>query len=259
MVLQPAGPRLRGPDSRSIRPESPRFDGVRIVGLSGMLALNAMLFMVLLVHASRDGSDDALPERRQELAWITPPPPKPIPQPERVEMVQPRNVPAPTAPPREAQAVPVEAPVLVDAGALYAPMPTVDTTAADVVAPTIDASPRAGVALQYARALAPDYPRAARLAGAEGVVVLEVHVGRDGRPLHVRVHRSSGNPELDRAALRQIQRQWTFQPAMRNGTAVEAIGLVPVAFNLARGRGEGRPRHPSDGMAGPAVRPTGRD
>lgn len=233
MVLQPVGPRTRGPDSRSTHPEPPRPDAVRIVGLSGTLALNAMLFMVLLVPASRDDFDDALPERRQEFAW-TIPPPKPIPPLERVEVVQPRSVPAPTVPSRETKVAPVEVPVLVDAGAFYAPTPTVDTTAVDVAVPTIDDRRLASIALEYAHAPAPSYPRAALLAGAEGVVVLEVHVGRDGRPLDVRVHRSSGNRELDRAALRQIQRQWTFQPAMRDGVAVEAIGLVPVAFNLAR-------------------------
>ena len=39
MVLQPIGPRMRGPVQEPSRP-----DAVRIVGLSGTLALNAMLF-----------------------------------------------------------------------------------------------------------------------------------------------------------------------------------------------------------------------
>ncbi|MCD9005384.1 energy transducer TonB [Luteimonas sp. XNQY3] len=58
---------------------------------------------------------------------------------------------------------------------------------------------------------------------------------RDGRPMDVRLHRSSGHRELDRAAMRHVQRHWTFQPAMRDGVAVEAIGLVPIAFDLSRG------------------------
>lgn len=237
MVLQPAGPRMRGSDSRSTHPEPPRPDAIRIVGLSGTLALNAMLFMVLLVPASRDALVDALPERKQEFTWITPPPAQPPRPPERVEVVQPRNMPVPTVPQREAQKIaPVEAPVLVDAGWLYVPVaPATDAPLVAVAAPALDSTPLAGIALQYAHAPAPGYPRTALLAEAEGVVVLEVHVGRDGRPLDVRVHRSSGHRELDRAALRQIQRQWTFQPAMRDGVAVEAIGLVPVEFNLSRG------------------------
>lgn len=236
MVLQPAGSRMRGTLPLLTRPEPPRPDAIRIVGLSGTLALNAMLFMVLLVPAGRDARDHVLPERKQTFNWITPPAPKPVPPPERVEIVQPRHVPAPTLPqPELPPLAPVEKPLLVDAGSLFAPTSPVDAPVVDAAAPAIDTAPVAGIALQYAHAPAPDYPRSALLAGTEGVVVLEVHVGRDGRPLDVRVHRSSGNRELDRAALRQIQRQWTFQPALRDGIAVEAIGLVPVAFNLSRG------------------------
>lgn len=235
MVLQPSGPRICGSGSRSTHPEPQRPDAVRIVGLSGTLALNAMLLLVLLVPASRDALDLALPERTQEFTWITAHPVQPPRPPEPAEVVQPRSVPAPMAQQRAPQQVaPAEAPVLVEAGIPY------EATAADApavvdAAPAIDTALPAGLALQYAHAPAPEYPRAALLAGAEGVVVLEVHVGRDGRPVDVRVHRSSGNRELDRAALRQIQRRWTFLPAMRDGVAVEATGLVPVAFNLARG------------------------
>lgn len=230
MVLQPAGPRMRGSE-----PEPPRPDAVRIVGLSGTLALNAMLFMVLLVPASRDALDFSLPERKQEFEWITPPAPKPELPPERVEVVQPRSVPSPVVPQRTAPRVaPVEAAVVVDAGTLPA-LPTLEGPPVDAAPAVVDSTPMSGIALQYANAPAPDYPRAALIAGAEGVVLLEIHVGRDGRPIDVRLHRSSGNRELDRAAMRHVQRHWTFQPAMRDGMPVEAIGLVPIAFNLSRG------------------------
>lgn len=235
MVLQPAGPRMRGPRFPSTCAGPSRPDAVRIVGLSGTLALNAMLFMVLLVPASRDALDYALPERRQEFDWITPPAPKPELPPERVEIVQPRNVPSPVVPQRTApQVAPVEAAVVVDAGTLPA-LPMVEGPPVAAGPPVVDSAPMSGMALQYANAPAPDYPRAALIAGAEGVVLLEIHVGRDGRPVDVRLHRSSGNRELDRAAMRHVQRHWTFQPAMRDGVPVEATGLVPIAFNLSRG------------------------
>ena len=54
----------------------------------------------------------------------------------------------------------------------------------------------------------------------------------DGKPLQVSIHRSSGNRELDRAAQQHILRRWTFRPAMRDGRAVQAIGLVPIDFKL---------------------------
>lgn len=230
MVLQPIGPRMRGPVQEPSRP-----DAVRIVGLSGTLALNAMLFMVLLVPASRDALDDALPERKQEFNWITPLAPKPELPPERVEVVQPRNTPSPVVPQQTMPRIaPVEAAVVVDAGTLPA-LPTIEGPPVDVAPAVSHTTPMSGIALQYAHAPAPDYPRAALMAGAEGVVLLEIHVGRDGRPMDVRLHRSSGNRELDRAAMRHVQRHWTFQPAMRDGVPVEAIGLVPIAFNLSQG------------------------
>jgi len=235
MVLQPAGPHMRGPIASTTRPEPPRPDAVRIVGLSGTLALNAMLFMVLLVPATQTVVDRALPDRKQEFQWITPPTPQPERPPERVEIVQPRTVPVPAVPrPAVPPAAPFEAAVLIDAGTLPA-LPAVEGPPVDVAIPVIDNTPMSGVALQYASAPAPDYPRAALTAGAEGVVLLEVHVGTDGRPMDVRIHRSSGNRDLDRAALRHVQRTWTFQPAMRDGVAVDAIGLVPIAFNLSKG------------------------
>ncbi|MGN6512928.1 MAG: energy transducer TonB, partial [Lysobacteraceae bacterium] len=94
------------------------------------------------------------------------------------------------------------------------------------------AGPLAGVQLEYAQAPAPAYPRDALRDGIEGSVLLKVLVDVDGRPLDVQVARSSGNRSLDRAAREQVLRQWRFRPAMRDGRAVQAIGLVPVEFRL---------------------------
>ncbi len=44
-----------------------------------------------------------------------------------------------------------------------------------------------------------------------------------------------GYRELDEAARRHVLRRWRFQPAMRDGRAVQAIGLVPIEFSLDRG------------------------
>jgi protein TonB len=66
----------------------------------------------------------------------------------------------------------------------------------------------------------------------EGTVLLEVLVDVDGRPLRVDVRRSSGHRQLDDAAREQVLARWRFRPAMRDGRAIQAIGLVPVNFML---------------------------
>jgi protein TonB len=92
--------------------------------------------------------------------------------------------------------------------------------------------PRVGVQLEYAQAPAPTYPRDALRDGVEGTVLLKVLVDTDGRPLDVQIERSSGNRSLDRAAREQVLQRWRFRPAMEDGRAVQAIGLVPVDFRL---------------------------
>jgi protein TonB len=113
------------------------------------------------------------------------------------------------------------APVLVENGSEVAPPVTAPVEA-----------PVAGVRLEYLHAPAPDYPRAAIRARAEGTVLLEVLVGIDGRPLEVTIRDSSGNRRLDAAARDQVLQAWRFRPAMSNGHAVQAIGLLPVNFRL---------------------------
>ncbi|WP_394000797.1 energy transducer TonB [Luteimonas sp. WGS1318] len=230
MVLQQVAPRVHAHS-----PDASRPDPVRIIGITGTLAFNAMLLTVLLLPATRPPVVDTRPDAVLALRWLTPPPPTPPRPPERVEITTPKPVPvqAPT-PVAPRIAVPVDVPVIVGHHDLAAPGEShvVNTVGVEAVA---EPAPLAGVTLAYAHAPAPAYPRPALLAGAEGVVVLEVHVGRDGQPLDVRLHRSSGHRDLDRAALRHVQRTWQFQPAMRDGVPVEAIGLVPIAFNLSGG------------------------
>ena len=62
------------------------------------------------------------------------------------------------------------------------------------------------------------YPAQAERRGLEGVAVLAVEVGIDGRVKTTRILRSSGHRELDRAAQRNLSR-WRFDPA-----AVTAAG-----------------------------------
>ncbi|QYF40863.1 hypothetical protein HZS92_02971 [Xanthomonas citri pv. citri] len=113
----------------------------------------------------------------------------------------------------------------------------VAATVSDVVAdsaPTTTApsGPIEAGRLQYLSSPAPSYPAAALRAGQQGTVLLRVLVGTDGRPAEVSVQTSSGHRMLDLAARSQVLRNWRFQPAMQNGQAVQAYGLVPVSFSL---------------------------
>lgn len=77
----------------------------------------------------------------------------------------------------------------------------------------------------------PEYPRAAREAGWEGTVVLQVEVLPDGLAGTVRVHKTSGHALLDEAARRAIQ-DWQFVPAMDGNFPVRTVVHLPIRFDL---------------------------
>jgi protein TonB len=51
-------------------------------------------------------------------------------------------------------------------------------------------------------------------------------------PKDVKVDKSSGFRELDRAAMDAVQK-WRFNPEVKNGKKVEGYARVPINFNLA--------------------------
>lgn len=83
---------------------------------------------------------------------------------------------------------------------------------------------------RFARA-APPYPEMSRLRGEQGVVVLELAIGTDGRVVTVRVARSSGFGALDEAARRAAQ-DWRFRPALIEGQPTLATVQTSVQFRL---------------------------
>src|SRR5207244_12987743 len=66
----------------------------------------------------------------------------------------------------------------------------------------------------------PSYPAAAREQRVEGVVVLSILVGVDGRVVDVSVATSSGSRALDNAAFSAVKK-WTFVPDRRGPRAAE--------------------------------------
>jgi protein TonB len=76
----------------------------------------------------------------------------------------------------------------------------------------------------------PEYSDEARQQKYQGVVVLSVVVGEDGRARDVRVARSLGMG-LDEKAQEAV-RQWRFEPGRMNGQAVSVLVDVEVNFRL---------------------------
>ncbi|MGJ4804892.1 TonB family protein [Luteimonas sp. SDU82] len=214
--------------------QAPRLDVNRILGISSTLALNVLALAMLLSPMTLP-APPAPAETVPELQLVpivpverrvTPPPPEVVP------VVPPRVQPRPAM--RDVAVAPpaADVPVLVDQGVFVESAPQTPTQ--DTAATVESSAPLTGMQLQYARAPSPEYPRLAVQRGMEGVVLLRILVDTDGRPLEVRIEQSSGHAVLDREALRHVQRHWRFQPALRDGLPVQAVGLVPIEFRLDR-------------------------
>lgn len=78
---------------------------------------------------------------------------------------------------------------------------------------------------------APEYPSISREMGEEGRVFLRVQVSSEGRPLEIRVYKSSGHDRLDQAALEAVRR-WQFVPGHVGTEPVTAQVIVPINFFL---------------------------
>jgi len=73
------------------------------------------------------------------------------------------------------------------------------------------------------------YPQDAKDAGIQGVVILEVLIGKDGKVESAKVLRSI--PALDQAALDAVK-QWVFTPTLLNGVQMKVVMTVTVNFTL---------------------------
>ena len=77
----------------------------------------------------------------------------------------------------------------------------------------------------------PSYPARAIREGNTGTVTLALLIGPDGKVGASRVQRSSGHPELDRAAVAALK-LCTFKPATTNGVAESAWGQIAYVWTL---------------------------
>ena len=77
----------------------------------------------------------------------------------------------------------------------------------------------------------PEYSEEARKAKFQGVVVLCLIVGPDGKPRDIKVTRPLGMG-LDQKAIEAVNK-WRFEPAMKDGRPVAVQINVEVTFRLA--------------------------
>jgi protein TonB len=208
---------------------------LRVGAWSGSVTLHVALLLVVMApimaplvpHAPEPVVAQVI-EREPPPDLPEPPPPV---APHRVRPVVPRT-PAPPVKPQTpmstmAPNVPMAPPQT------SAPPAIAEATPPSNAAPDIGAS-GASQTLAYATPVRPRYPADAARAHEEGTVVLRVLVDAEGRPQQVEIARSSGHARLD-AAARDGVLHARFRPVMRDGSAAEAWGLVPVAFKLERG------------------------
>ncbi len=210
-----------------------RIDIGRIAAIAAAIAVHAAALLMLLMPMA--APPIAAPSKpKEDYRWYPREEVKPKPvEAEIVKRVTPKPVePRPVVQPVEDKQI-VDVPIIVDMGS---------ERAIDTAAPTIEdgglegtalgTGPLPSATLEYVRATSPRYPINELRSGIEGTVVLRVLVDIDGKPADVTIETSSGNRNLDRAALQHVLKTWRFKPAMQNGQAVQAYGLVPIAFNL---------------------------
>ena len=88
--------------------------------------------------------------------------------------------------------------------------------------------------------LAPPYPPESRLNGEQGQVLLQVQADEQGRPINVKLKKSSGFVRLDDAAMKAV-RQWQFKPLPPQQKDAVVWREVPINFMLG-GLGASMPR-----------------
>ncbi|MET0231177.1 MAG: energy transducer TonB [Rhodanobacteraceae bacterium] len=209
----------------------------RVGAWSGSFAVHALVVLLILIAMAQP----IVPvvKRVQEPILMSliehEPPPPALPEPPP-PTVQHRTKPTPVRVPPAVPVAPLT-PMSIPAP----PSPPVESRSSAVDPPPGPATPDIGAAagsatqaLAYATPVTPVYPPASKHALEQGTVVLRVLVDASGAPQRVEIAKSSGHTRLDMAARESVLRA-RFRPVMRDGAAVPAWGLVPIAFHLDRG------------------------
>ncbi len=87
-----------------------------------------------------------------------------------------------------------------------------------------------------------EYPRIARTAHVQGLVLIQAQVGKDGKPVDLKV---IAGPEMLRQACLDAVREWRYRPYLIHGKPVEFITNVPLIFGMADANPAQAPAAPS--------------
>ncbi|HSS06141.1 MAG TPA: energy transducer TonB [Rhodanobacteraceae bacterium] len=216
----------------AITSNAPSWNWLRVGAWSGSFSVHALILLLVAAPAIVPIAQPVAETVAMRLIEA-PPPPRSLPEP------------PPPATPRHVRPTPVHVLPATPQTPVSIPGPPtpVDTSSTDSVdddpAPTIPQgteTPAGGATqtLAYATPLSPMYPPASLRAREQGTVLLRVLVDPSGVPQRVEIARSSGYARLDTAARDSVLRA-RFRPVMRDGAAVSAWGMVPIAFRLDRG------------------------
>jgi protein TonB len=81
--------------------------------------------------------------------------------------------------------------------------------------------------------LPPTYPSSLLSKGIGGRVLVTCTVDADGRVTAASIKQTSGQPELDKAAINAVNK-WKFRPASKGGRKVKATCVVPFNFEVRK-------------------------
>jgi len=77
----------------------------------------------------------------------------------------------------------------------------------------------------------PGYPLSALEKEIQGVALVQARINLSGNPEETLIKVSSGNAELDAAAIQAVSK-WGFSPALQGGAAISSIFEIPVRFSI---------------------------
>lgn len=165
---------------------------------------------------------------------IAPPPPKAEPEPQKPQ-------PAPKKPPLKPQPKPTQkTPPPVAKAAAAAPTPAPSKSVSQKAAsssPAKTAEPTTQLPSADAAGLnnkAPVYPMLSRKRKEQGTVWLLLLVSKEGLVTELKLKKTSGFDRLDQAALQAVKK-WKFQPARKQGQAIDYWYELPLKFSLQQG------------------------
>ncbi|MBV6322170.1 TonB family protein [Duganella violaceipulchra] len=127
---------------------------------------------------------------------------------------------------REAEPARSDARAVADASRTSAP-PAASTNAASASR----AAPRTAVIVDARACVPPKYPTNSYLSGESGSVLLALLVGNDGRVIESKVQKSSGFPDLDKAARKALS-QCKFKPAGSDGQGEPVWATMTYVWTL---------------------------